>query len=65
VEDSELLNVQTEGVDIYITNKEVDGHTLQEMARWPGARGIFLKKDQARTDGNGHPRTAENQALPR
>ena len=44
VEDSELLNVQTEGVDIYITNKEVDGHTLQEMSRWPGARGIFLKK---------------------
>jgi len=43
VEDTELLDVHTEGVDIYITNKEVDGHTLQEMARWPGARGVFLK----------------------
>jgi len=44
VEDLELLDVHTEGVDIYITNKQVDGHTLQEMAHWPGARGVFLKK---------------------
>ncbi|NOV27647.1 aspartate-alanine antiporter [Cupriavidus necator] len=44
VEDVELLDVKTEGVDIYITNKAVDGHTLQELARWPGARGVFLKK---------------------
>ncbi|MGT2428834.1 aspartate-alanine antiporter [Cupriavidus basilensis] len=44
VEDAELLNIQTEGVDIYVTNKEVDGLTLQELARWPGARGVFLKR---------------------
>jgi putative transport protein len=44
VEDTELLNVPTEGVDIYVTNKEVDGKPLQELARWPGARGVFLKK---------------------
>jgi len=44
VEDSDLINVQTEGVDIYITNKEVDGHSLHELASWPGARGVFLKK---------------------
>ncbi|WP_066736257.1 aspartate-alanine antiporter [Cupriavidus sp. D384] len=44
VEDAELLNIQTEGVDVYITNKEVDGKPLQELARWPGARGVFLKK---------------------
>ncbi|MFJ5382742.1 aspartate-alanine antiporter [Cupriavidus sp. CER94] len=44
VEDAELLNIHTEGVDIYITNKEVDGKPLQELARWPGARGVFLKK---------------------
>lgn len=43
VEDTELLNVQTEGVDIYVTNKTVDGRTLRELARWPGARGVFLK----------------------
>ncbi|GAA0834771.1 MAG: aspartate-alanine antiporter [Cupriavidus sp.] len=44
VEDAELLNIPTEGVDIYITNKKVDDKTLQELARWPGARGVFLKK---------------------
>ncbi|WP_427309549.1 aspartate-alanine antiporter [Cupriavidus sp. H39] len=44
VEDVELLDVKTEGVDIYVTNKAVDGHTLQELARWPGARGVFVKK---------------------
>jgi putative transport protein len=44
VEDAELLNIPTVGVDIYITNKKVDDKTLQELARWPGARGVFLKK---------------------
>ena len=44
VEDAELLNVKTEGVDIYISNKKVDGKPLEELARWPGARGVFLKK---------------------
>ncbi|MGO4330583.1 aspartate-alanine antiporter [Cupriavidus sp. 2TAF22] len=44
VEDAELLDVRTEGVDIYVTNKEVDGRPLQDLARWPGARGVFLKK---------------------
>ncbi|MGO4813830.1 aspartate-alanine antiporter [Cupriavidus sp. 2MCAB6] len=43
VDDAELLNVQTEGVDIYITNKEVDDHSLKELATWPWARGVFLK----------------------
>jgi len=44
VEDAELLNIPTEGVDIYITSKEVDDKPLEELARWPGARGVFLKK---------------------
>ncbi len=44
VEDAELLDVKTEGVDIYISNKEVDGKRLEELARWPGARGVFLKR---------------------
>lgn len=43
VEDAELLNMQTEGVDIYVSNKKVDGKTLEELSRWPGARGVFLK----------------------
>jgi putative transport protein len=44
VEDAELLNVPIEGVDVYVTNKDVDGKTLAELAQMPGARGIFLRK---------------------
>jgi putative transport protein len=44
VEDPELLNVPIEGVDIYVTNKAVDGKTLAELARTPGARGVFLRR---------------------
>ena len=44
VEDPELLNVPVEGVDVYVTNKEVDGKTLAELGRLPGARGVFLRK---------------------
>ena len=32
VDDPELLNVPIEGVDVYVTNKEVDGKTLAELA---------------------------------
>jgi putative transport protein len=44
VDDPELLSVPVEGVDVYITNKEVDGKTLAELATLPSARGIFLRK---------------------
>jgi putative transport protein len=44
VEDPELLNVPIEGVDVYVTNKAVDGKTLVELSKLPGARGVFLKK---------------------
>jgi putative transport protein len=44
VEDPELLNVPIEGVDVYVTNKAVDGKTLAELARMPGARGVFLRR---------------------
>jgi len=44
VEDPELLNVPVEGVDVFVTNKAVDGKTLAELARLPGARGVFLRK---------------------
>ncbi len=44
VEDPELLSVPIEGVDVYVTNKEVDGKTLAELANLPGARGVFLRK---------------------
>lgn len=44
VDDPELLSVPVEGVDAYVTNKEVDGKTLAELAQLPGARGVFLRK---------------------
>lgn len=44
IDDPELLNVPIEGVDVYVTNKEVDGKTLAELAGRPAARGVFLRK---------------------
>src|SRR5262245_44456338 len=44
VEDPELLGVPIEGVDVYVTSKEVDGKTLAELAKRPAARGVFLRK---------------------
>jgi putative transport protein len=44
VEDPELLNVPVAGIDVYATNKEVDGKTLAELAKMPAARGVFLRK---------------------
>jgi len=44
VEDPELLNVPVAGVDVYVTNKAIDGKTLVELAKMPGARGVFLRK---------------------
>ena len=44
VEDPELLSVPVEGVDVYVTNKAVDGKTLAELAALPGSRGVFLRK---------------------
>jgi putative transport protein len=44
VDDRELLAVPTEGVDVYVTSKGVDGKTLAELAKSPGTRGVFLRK---------------------
>ena len=44
IDDPELLNVPVEGVDVYVTNSAVDGKTLAELAKLPGARGVFLRK---------------------
>jgi len=44
VDDPELLSVPIEGVDVYVTNKEVDDKNLTELAKQPGARGVYLKK---------------------
>ena len=44
MDDPELLNVPVEGIDVYVTSKEVDGKTLAEIAVLPAARGVFLRK---------------------
>jgi putative transport protein len=44
VDDRELLAVPVEGVDIYVTSKDVDGKTLAELAKLPSARGVFLRR---------------------
>jgi putative transport protein len=44
VDDPELLSVPVEGVDAYVTAKDVDGKTLAELATLPSARGVFLRK---------------------
>ncbi len=44
VDDRELLAVPVEGVDVYLTSKEADGKTLEELAKAPAARGVFLRK---------------------
>jgi putative transport protein len=44
VDDRELLAVPVEGVDIYVTSKQVDGKTLTELAQQDWARGVFLRK---------------------
>jgi putative transport protein len=44
IEDRELLAVPVEGVDVLVTNKDVDSKTLEELAARPAARGVFLRK---------------------
>src|SRR3954453_8763396 len=44
VDDPELLAVPVAGVDVYVTNKAVDGKTLVEISQMPAARGVFLRQ---------------------
>jgi putative transport protein len=44
IDDRELLAVPIEGLDVYVTSKDVDGKTLTELAQFPEVRGVFLRK---------------------
>jgi putative transport protein len=44
IDDRELLNMPIEGLDLYVTSKEIDGKTLAEIAQLPAVRGVFLRK---------------------
>jgi len=43
VDDSELLGVAVEMVDVIVTNPTVDGRTLADLGQEEAARGVFLK----------------------
>jgi putative transport protein len=43
VNDPELLSAPIEGIDVYVTNKDADGKTLEELGKLPGARGVYVK----------------------
>ena len=47
VDDRELLAVPVEGVDVYVSNKEVDGKTLAELAKSPGRAACFCERSLA------------------
>ena len=42
--DAELLDIPAERVDVFVTNPNVDGKTLQELSDFPFARGAFLRR---------------------
>src|SRR6195256_3855292 len=44
VDDRELLAMPVEGVDVYVTNKDVDGKTLADLAKSSAVRGVFLRR---------------------
>jgi putative transport protein len=44
IDDRQLLAVPIEGVDVFVTAKDVDGKTLTELAQRHAARGVFLRK---------------------
>ena len=43
VDDPELLSAQIEGVDVYVTSKDADGKTLEQLGNLPGARGVYVR----------------------
>ena len=44
IDDRDLLDMTADIVDVVVTNKEFDGHTLAELSKGQGARGVFLRR---------------------
>ncbi len=44
VDDRDLLAVPIEGIDVFVTNKQVDGQRLGDLAGQSWARGVYLRK---------------------
>lgn len=60
-EDAELLAMSMEGVDVYVTNKKLDGLTLAAASEMPEARGIFLRKITRGATGTNIPILPQTQ----
>lgn len=44
VEDKELLDAPAEALDVFVTNKQLDGKTLEELSQRDVARGVYLRR---------------------
>jgi putative transport protein len=61
VNDRDLLSVPVEGVDVYVTSKDVDGKTLAELSRTEWVRGVFVRKITRGATATDIPILAETQ----
>jgi putative transport protein len=50
VDDPELLSIPVKAVAVVVTNPEVSGKTLGDLAQMPGARGVYLQSLQRSTE---------------
>lgn len=46
VDDRLLLSYPMSSVSVFVTNREVDGKTIEELAHMPAARGVYLSRIQ-------------------
>ncbi len=44
VTDKELINQPVTGQDVYVTNKQVNGKTLEQLAELADAHGVFIRR---------------------
>jgi putative transport protein len=44
VQDRELIDLPAEFVDVFVTNRQISGKTLQELSESEWARGVYLRK---------------------
>ncbi|HZV79408.1 MAG TPA: aspartate-alanine antiporter [Candidatus Binatus sp.] len=43
VDDPALISAPVEGVDVFVSSKDVDGKTLDELAKLPQTRGVYIR----------------------
>ena len=61
ISDPGLLKFPVTAVDVFVTNKAINGKTLRELADLPWARGIYLRRitrnlvEIPDSAGNGNP----------